>query len=75
MHSPPHPTQRDYEGARVEYQTALLLEPHNTLLKDNLNKLERAVASRRGVTMTKNGVASDKNVVASAKRARAGAAG
>ncbi len=36
--------QRDYASARLEYMAALELDPDNTIVKDNLKKLERATA-------------------------------
>lgn len=42
---PPPPPQKDYANARVEYQSALRLDPQNAILKDNLKKLENAAAN------------------------------
>ena len=61
--SPYTHTQKDFEGARLEYETALLSDPHNQILKDNLSKLERAAATRKGVV-------SDASAGASSKRSR-----
>ena len=36
--------QKDYTNARIAYETALKQDPHNSILKANLQKLERAAA-------------------------------
>lgn len=35
--------QKDYSSARVQYEAALQLDPQNSVVKENLFKLERAV--------------------------------
>ena len=39
--------QKDYEGARQQYETVLRLDPGNKIGRENLNKLERLERSRK----------------------------
>ena len=39
--------QKDYKGARQQYEAVLGLEPGNKIVMENLNKLERLERSRK----------------------------
>ena len=39
--------QKDYKGARQQYETVLRLDPGNKIGRENLNKLERLERSRK----------------------------
>ena len=39
-----HWLQHEYAGAEVEYEAVLKQEPDNTIVKDNMKKLKRAMS-------------------------------
>ena len=39
--------QGDYSNARVEYERALKLDPRNTIIRDNIEKLNRSTKRKK----------------------------